>query len=107
MTTLSLLYPQPNPKDNGISMPRTPSVMVALIICATILGLALFGVMGVLLYYGKDAGIFMTLVNAFLTAAVYAKVRDVDQKATRVEQQTNGATTRLMDHALGPQPSKD
>ena len=86
-------------------MLKHPGVMVAAIICGTILGLGLIGVLGLLLWAGKDTAALLTLVNALVSAMIYAKVRNVDARATRIEAQTNGATTRLMDHALGPRPT--
>lgn len=85
-------------------MMKTTAVMVTLIVCGTVLGLALLSVIGILLYYGKDTAALLTLVNVFITGAGLAKTYSVDRRTTRIEQQTNGTQTRLMDHALGPQP---
>lgn len=81
-------------------------VLVTLAVCATVLGLALLSVVGILLYFGKDTAALLTLVNVLITAFGLAKTYSVDRRTTRIEQQTNGTTTRLMDHALGPQPTR-
>ena len=87
-------------------MQQSRAVMVTLIICGTILGLALLSVIGVLLYFGKDTAALLTLVNVFITAANLTKTYGVERRTSRIEAQTNGTQTRLMDHALGPQPTK-
>lgn len=87
-------------------MMQSRSVMVTLIICGTVLGLALLSVIGVLLYFGKDTAALLTLVNVFITAANLTKTYGVERRTSRIEAQTNGTQTRLMDHALGPQPTK-
>jgi len=81
-------------------MLRHPAVFITAIMCGTVLGLGLLGVVGWLLYSGKDTAAILTLVNALVSAGIYAKLRDVDGKTTRVEQSVNGNTTRLMDAAL-------
>lgn len=92
--------------DEVKSMTQSRAVMVTLIICGTILGLALLSVVGILLYFGKDTAALLTLVNVFITAAGLAKTYSVERRTSRIEAQTNGTATRLMDHALGPQPTR-
>lgn len=88
-------------------MLRTPAVAVAAIVGGTVVGLGMLAVIGVLLYAGKDTTALLTLVNLVLTGGSMAKIYSVAAKAERIESNTNGTTTRLMDHALGPQPSAD
>jgi hypothetical protein len=82
----------------------TPRVVVTMIICGTVLGMALLAIVGILLFYGKDTAALLTLVNVVITAAGLAKTYSVSARTARIEAQTNGTQTRLMDHALGPAP---
>lgn len=79
---------------------KSPAVFATLIVCATILGLALLGVLGWLAWAQRDASTVLGLVNLLISAFLLKRVSDVDARASRVEQQTNGHTTRLMDVAL-------
>lgn len=79
---------------------KSSAVWITLIICATLLGLGLLTVIGWLLYTDKDTAAVLTLVNTVMAAAVYGKVWSTHATTKRVEQQTNGNTTRLMDAAL-------
>jgi len=79
---------------------RTPGVLVALIICATIVALGLLGVLGWLLYAQRDATIILTLVNTAVTLFIWTKVHTVDRRTGQIEKQTNGTSERLLDAAL-------
>jgi len=81
-------------------MLQSRAVLVTAIICGTVALLGLLGIVGWLIYAGRDTAAILALVNALVSAAIYAKLRDVDHKAGRVEQQINGNTSRLMDAAL-------
>lgn len=79
---------------------RNPGVVAVLIVCSTVLGLALLGVMGWLLYQQRDVSTLLTLVNTFVSVFLLKRMSDVDGRVGKVESQTNGHTTRLMDAAL-------
>jgi len=81
-------------------MLRSTGVVVTLIICGSVVTLGLLGIIGWLLYAGRDTAAILTLVNSLIAAVTYMKLRDVDSRTTRVEQNVNGNTTRLMDAAL-------
>lgn len=80
------------------AMLKSPAVMVAAIAAGTLLGLGLLATVGWLLYADKPVTDLLSLVSLLISGATYAK-------AKRIEQQTNGNTSRLMDHALGPVPA--
>lgn len=86
-------------------MLKTPWVMAVLIICGTLVSLGLLGVLAWLIYSERDAQTILALVNLFITAFLWKRVGDVDTRAARVEQQTNGNTTKILDAALGTKPS--
>ena len=79
---------------------RSPGVLAVLIVCSTILGLALLAVLGFLAWTQRDATTILTMVNMFISVFLLKKVGDVNGRVTSIEKQTNGHTTRLMDAAL-------
>lgn len=81
-------------------MLRSTGAIITLIICGTVLGLGLLFVMGWLLYTEHEVQTIVSLINLLVTAFLYKRIGDVDVRAARVEQQTNGHTARLMDAAL-------
>ncbi len=84
---------------------KSPAVAVTLIIVGGVLGLGLLGVFGFLVYVQRDTSSILNLVNLLLTSGALAKVYSVSAKTDRIEKNTNGAQTRLLDHALGQQPT--
>src|SRR5262245_18381323 len=99
MTTLALQARRQ--LSTGVrDMLRTPWVLAVASTCATIVALGLLGVVGWLLYTQRDAQTILNLVNLFLTAFLFKRIGDVDARTQRVEQNTNGHTTRLLDVAL-------
>lgn len=72
---------------------QSRAVLATAIVCGTFIALALLLVLGWLIYAQRDATLILSLVSILLNALVYSRLR-------RVEQQTNGHTTRLMDAAL-------
>lgn len=81
---------------------KSPGVLIAIIICGTIVALALVGILGWLAWAQRDASFIMTLVNTVLAAWSLKRVSDVDGRVGRVEQQTNGHMTRMMDATFPP-----
>lgn len=79
---------------------KSPGVLIAIIICATIVSLSLVGILGWLAWAQRDASFIMTLVNTVLAAWSLKRVSDVDGRVGKVEQQTNGHMTRVMDAAF-------
>lgn len=79
---------------------RSPAVVGVLIFCSTLVALALIGVLGWLAWAQRDASTVLGLVNLLISAFLLKRVSDVDARASRVETQTNGHTTRLLDVAL-------
>lgn len=72
---------------------QSRAVLAVAIVCGTVVALALLLVLGWLIYAQRDATVILSLVSILLNALVYGRLR-------KVEQQTNGHTTRLMDAAL-------
>lgn len=79
---------------------QSRAVLITVILCGTVVALALVGVLGWLAWAQRDASYIMTLVNTFLTALLFKRVSDVNGRVVTIEQQTNGHTARLMDAAL-------
>lgn len=79
---------------------RTPGVLVALIVCGTVVALGLLGVLGWLLYAQRDATVILSLVNMAVSLFVWTKVHSVDRRTGQIEKQTNGTSERLLDAAL-------
>lgn len=72
---------------------QSRAVVVTFVICGTVVSLALVGALAWLAWAQRDATMVLSLVSLALNALVYGRLR-------KVEQQTNGHTTRLMDAAL-------
>lgn len=53
----------------------TPWVLAVAMVCATVMGLALLGVMGWLVFYNRDATTILTMVSLFLNALLYNRMR--------------------------------
>jgi uncharacterized paraquat-inducible protein A len=82
--------------------PRWPTgVVVAAIVCGTLVMLALIAVMGYLIDRGRDTAALMTFVTAtivpLISAVVLVRVERVGGTVETVRQQTNGAQSRLYD----------
>lgn len=80
---------------------RSPGVLAVLIVCSTILGLALISGLVFLAWTQRDATTILTMVNMVMSVFLLKRVGDVNGRVTSIEKQTNGHTTRLMDAALG------
>ena len=81
-------------------MLRTPAVFVTAIICGTLLGGGVLFVIYQLLEHGKDANQITSFINTLVSVVIYAKLRSVDGRVVKVEAQTDGTQSRLLDHAL-------
>lgn len=79
---------------------KSKGVLVTVVICGTVVALALVGVLGWLAWAQRDASYIMTLVNTFLTALLFKRVSDVNGRVVSIEKHTNGTTTRLLDATL-------
>lgn len=82
------------------AMRSSTPVLVTMIVCGTILGLALVGVLGWLAWAQRDASTVLGLVNLLISAFLLKRVSDVDGRVVKVETQTNGHTKRLMDAVI-------
>lgn len=81
-------------------MMRSTAVLVTAIVGAVIMGSVLVATVGLLIYYDKPVTELLALVSLVISFATY-------NKAKTIERQTDGTATRLMDHALGPQPGRE
>ena len=81
-------------------MLKSTAVLITAIVGAVVLGVALLFVVGYLIYADKPVTELLGLVSIIISGATYAKAKNI-------EKQTNGAQSRLMDHALGPQPGRE
>jgi len=77
---------------------RAPTV----VICSTVLALAVLGLYAWQIATGRDAGSTLVLLVAMLGAAVpgftaHTKAGQLQRDVTAVKTQTNGNTTRLLD----------
>lgn len=105
MTTLPISSPIVLPtKDEVLAMLRTPAVLIVAMLCGTALGGGALFLIYQLLEHGRDASVITTFVLAILNIAIYAKLRSVEGRTTRIEAQANDVTSRLMDHAVGTPP---
>ena len=80
---------------------KSKGVLVTVIICGTVVTLALVGVLGWLAWAQRDANYIMTLVNTLLTALLFKRVSDVNGRVVSIEKHTNGTTSRLLDATIG------
>lgn len=79
---------------------KSKGVLITVVLCGTVVALALVGVLAWLAWAQRDASYIMTLVNTLLTALLFKRVSDVNGRVVSIEKHTNGHTTRLMDAAL-------
>ncbi len=86
---------------------KNTAVAVTTVIAGTLMGLGLLVTIGLLLFKEKDTSALLTLVNTMLNAIVYAKLRSVEARTTKIESNTNGTNNRLLDHLLPSPPSDD
>jgi len=89
------------------ALAQSRAVLVTLIICATLVILAVVGVLGWLAWAQRDASMVMSLVNTLVNVFVLKRLSDVNGRIWTIEQQTNGNTQRLMDAAFGKNRGSD
>lgn len=92
-------------KDAGTAGPSS-NVIKTLIICATIIILALFIIVGWLAYAQRDATTIVAILNLLISSFILKQIYNVDGRVRGVENQTNGNTSRLMDAALKDRPQQ-
>jgi uncharacterized membrane protein len=93
MTTITL---SPHPakiafpsKEEWRSMLYTPSVFITLIVCGTLLSLAVLAGVVFLAYTGNDAAVIGTVIGAVLTAVIALMNVRVKQVRDAVKQNTD------------------
>lgn len=85
-------------RDEVAAMLRSRGVFITAILAAMVAFLGLLFALVYLISTGKPVADITDLVQFMITLMLYGKVRSI-------ERNTNGTQARLMNHALGPDPS--